>query len=212
MRPSWEGPLLRSMADRDSGDAPAIAVLVALTSRGSNAQECRKRLHSLGQSLSLSGCKVEVYAGIDSGDAFYDGTEELALLAGANVLVRSSIKYDLPPGSVCAIWRGLAKTAFEESQAVLFVFLGDDVTIHTDQWGIALWSTFQRVAAHTGAPLGFACVAMEDESFVGFPTFPVLHRLHLEIFEGAMFPEAFINQVTGLSNFEIVLFIPHHML
>ena len=44
-------------------------------------------------------------------------------------------------------------------------------------------------------PCGFGCVALDDEANPGFPSYPVVHRVHLEIF-GRFCPEekGFVNQ------------------
>jgi hypothetical protein len=52
-------------------------------------------------------------------------------------------------------------------------------------------------------PFGFACIAIRDETFPGFPTFPVMHRLHLTIFDGKLFPEELVNQHGDPFLFEI---------
>ena len=54
-------------------------------------------------------------------------------------------------------------------------------------------SKFKEIAAATGLPLGAACVALYDESFPGFPTFPVVSRWHVQAF-GSVLPGQFVNQ------------------
>ncbi|PCH41547.1 glycosyltransferase family 2 protein [Wolfiporia cocos MD-104 SS10] len=53
---------------------------------------------------------------------------------------------------------------------------------------------FTDVATDEGVPFGFGCVAFTDTSFPGMPTFPILHRTHLDIFGGEVIPDCFINQ------------------
>jgi hypothetical protein len=43
-------------------------------------------------------------------------------------------------------------------------------------------------------PFGFGCVALVDIVAPGFPTFPIIHKTHMEIFSGQIIPNAFINQ------------------
>ncbi len=74
------------------------------------------------------------------------------------------------------------------------MLLGDDVRLLTPGWPDAVMDAFEGVAADTGLPLGFACVAFADNYFPGFPTFPVLHRTHGAVFGPAVLPPAFVNQ------------------
>ena len=53
---------------------------------------------------------------------------------------------------------------------------------------------FEHLARTRGLPFGAACVAFHDESFPGFPTFPVVHRWHLQHFDHRILPKQFINQ------------------
>ncbi|KIP05821.1 glycosyltransferase family 2 protein [Phlebiopsis gigantea 11061_1 CR5-6] len=46
----------------------------------------------------------------------------------------------------------------------------------------------------TGVPLGLGCVAFTDTTFPGMPTFPVIHRTHMSIFDGQVVPDVFVNQ------------------
>jgi hypothetical protein len=42
-------------------------------------------------------------------------------------------------------------------------------------------------------PLGAACVCLNDITFPGFPTFPVVHQWHINLFK-TLLPKQFINQ------------------
>jgi hypothetical protein len=101
--------------------------------------------------------------------------------------------FSLGPGAVCRIWADLTAQAFA-SGATLAVLLGDDVVLDSPGWAPAVWAAFHAIAADTGLPLGFACVAFADDCFPGFPTFPVLHRTHREVFPDII-PASFVNQV-----------------
>lgn len=72
--------------------------------------------------------------------------------------------------------------------------LGDDVILKSRGWPDAIHGAFCRLAATTGLPHGFACVAFADDAFPSFPTFPVIHRTHAAVFAGRIFPESFKNQ------------------
>lgn len=120
----------------------------------------------------------------------------------------------LPPaynGALCWIWATLARRAARDG-ADLMVLLGDDVTLDAVGSGDAghsgggasagkrwCWQqdvedVFRDIAASRGLPWGFGVVALRDASFPVFPTFPVVHRLHLSVFRGHLFPQALRNQ------------------
>ena len=46
-----------------------------------------------------------------------------------------------------------------------------------------------KVSIQNKVPHGFGCVTFTDISFHGFPTFPVINRLHLDIFDGDVIPQ-----------------------
>jgi len=75
-----------------------------------------------------------------------------------------------PRGHVCKIWRECARKAFE------------------DEWMRAAYIEFEKLS---GTNLGFGCMAFQDMSFPGMPTF---HRAHMEIFKEKVVPDIFINQ------------------
>lgn len=61
-------------------------------------------------------------------------------------------------------------------------------------WKAEIEGRFTSIASTRGLPLGCACVAFRDTSFPVFPTFPVIHKVHMEVFEGSLFPPEFVNQ------------------
>lgn len=89
--------------------------------------------------------------------------------------------------------------------AELFVLLGDDVIMHEHAWQQDVEEQFAAIVVRSDGklPFGFGCVAIRDKSFPCFPTFPVIHRTHLEIFGSSLFPKPFINQHGDPFLFEI---------
>ena len=87
----------------------------------------------------------------------------------------------------------MAQEAFKDAMNKWFVVLGDDVAIETlpngDDWMAIVRRCFKAIADERRVPLGFGCMALRDSAFLGFPTFPVFHRLHLEIFDGKPWPD-----------------------
>ena len=60
-------------------------------------------------------------------------------------------------------------------------------------WKSEIEQQFEDIARKRDLPLGCACVCFRDVSFRVFPTFPVIHRSHMEVF-GSLFPMEFVNQ------------------
>ncbi|KIJ60372.1 glycosyltransferase family 2 protein [Hydnomerulius pinastri MD-312] len=186
-----------------------FAILLPITSRGSNPpEECLFQLASFAKSLArttsrdtqqLGGQRffVKVYVAIDKGDPLLDDQSELN--KAESVLVSQGIcdvavEFCIqPPGRVCAIWRQIAKRAWEDGCDYL-VLMGDDVVLKDEGWMRDAHAEFADIAKREGVPHGFGCVAFTDVTFPGMPTFPIIHRTHLDIFDGNVIPEIFINQ------------------
>jgi hypothetical protein len=110
----------------------------------------------------------------------------------------------LPPayeGKPCWIWNRMAQSA-AAGGADCFILLGDDVALEMRGWQAEVEDEFADVAHQRRLPLGAPCVALQDRRFSAFPTFPVVHRFHLDTF-GVMFPPEFINQHGDPFLFEI---------
>ena len=172
-------------------------LLLPITSRGSGATDCWCRLEVVASHLVESVPPTQrnhtcVHVAIDRDDPVYDVPEAHVELrkcfAGLTVQVEDS----LPPafqGKLCWIWARLASTAVN-CGSDFFILLGDDVLLHSDNWQDEVEAQFSLVSVECQLPFGVACVAVKDLSFACFPTFPVMHRMHLDIF-GELFPSDF---------------------
>ncbi|KAK7054334.1 hypothetical protein VNI00_003528 [Paramarasmius palmivorus] len=187
-----------------------FGILLPITSRGSsNPSDCLNNLACFAKSFvqtthndtrqTLHGQRYEVvvYLGIDHDDVFLDGGQrdnraEQVLRREGLHHVCTLIAHE-PKGHVCAIWRNLAKRAWEEGCDYM-VLMGDDVVLHDDGWLSTADAEFAKIAASRKVPRGFGCVAFTDVTFPGMPTFPIVHRTHLDIFHGRVVPDVFINQ------------------
>ena len=174
------------------------ALLIPVCSRKSTAAECKDRLEALNASLLATLAPheynaIECVFGIDFGDEVYDTPTGkdllLSIFSEFKVTVRRVVGLE---GKVCRIWNELADYAFA-GDASFMVLLGDDVTLQTPGWKTGIEATFQVVSKEKRLPYGAACVAFNDLKFPGFPTFPVIHRFHMEVF-GTMLPHQFLNQ------------------
>jgi len=94
--------------------------------------------------------------------------------------------------------------AYEDETLEYFTLLGDDVAIRTSagdktrSWLRDVESKFQEIDTcvrdiSDKLPKHFGVVAIRDETFPGFPTFPVVSRAHIDIFKH-LFPPDFVNQ------------------
>lgn len=137
-----------------------------------------------------------VHIAIDHNDPVYDCPAAHLRLHELFASLPVIIEKVLPPalqGKLCWIWARLASSAFQ-SGSDFFILLGDDVLLHSSSWQSEVEEHFAMISSERQLPFGVACVAVQDRTFPVFPTFPVMHRMHLEIFEGALFPPDFINQ------------------
>ncbi|KAH0833002.1 glycosyltransferase family 2 protein [Lanmaoa asiatica] len=197
-----------NLADKDI----KVAILLPITSRNSNPpSECLSLLDVFAESLArttwrdtlqLGGQRfvVKVYLAIDHddplllrGDDKTDMNIAEAVLASQNICNVAIEICNHPAGHICAIWRQIAKQAWKDG-CDYFILLGDDVVLKDEGWIRDAHAEFAHIAHRTGVPHGFGCVAFTDTSFPGMPTFPIVHRTHLDIFDGDIVPEIFINQ------------------
>ena len=98
-------------------------------------------------------------------------------------------------GKICLYWRLLADTAIQDGMD-FFCLLGDDVEIKSQHWIDTIEEEFHKLHDDLKLPVelfGFGCIALNDLQAPGFPTFPVLHRIHYQLHE-ELFSTEFINQ------------------
>eukprot|EP00955_Chlamydomonas_euryale_P085735 364152-Chlamydomonas_euryale.AAC.8 len=178
-----------------------ICFRAGLDGEPEDPETCWQRLRGCVDSIERTTSREEraqlrVHVGIDQHDVLFDSSEARERLQ--QIFEAASLTFSLHSLSpkfrskLCHIWAHLFDLAVG-SGADVCVLLGDDVRLLTSGWKPEIEQTFATIAVQTGIPLGGACVAFRDEAFPVFPTFPVIHKLHLEIF-GKLFPEEFVNQ------------------
>ncbi|KAF9563475.1 NAD-dependent epimerase/dehydratase [Agrocybe pediades] len=192
-----------------------FGILLPITSGGNttSSDNCLKNLREFATSLIrttardcdplLDGGDVVfryvVYLAIDTDDDFLQYLDEEGnnraekVLREAGVFNIVKINCDYPRGHVCKIWQDCARKAWTDGCDYM-VLMGDDVTLEDAGWLKAVHEEFNEISRQNKTPLGFGCVAFTDTSFPGMPTFPVIHRTHMDIFNGDVVPDAFINQ------------------
>lgn len=188
-------------------ESVVFAILLPITSRGTvDPRVCLERLRTFARSLfrttwrdrnELGGTQfhIRIYLAIDHDDALLapDGREARDILVDEGFSDVDVQSYAFPKGHVCKLWRASARRAWENA-CDYYVLMGDDVEILDEGWMRDTVSEFECIAAREEVPLNFGCVVFTDTSFPGMPTFPILHRTHLDIFGGEVIPDHFINQ------------------
>lgn len=162
-------------------------------STNKNEEKCWKMLQDFATSLRDTSSpaqleQTECIVGIDVDDAIFNANKDRIRSLLPCKVVFVSIMPEMY-GRVCRIWNHLAKAAKND----FIVLLGDDVILKDKEWQRKVVCKFHHVAKSTGLPFGAACVALMDESFPGFPTFPVIHRWHIQHFT-SLLPKQFVNQ------------------
>ncbi|CAE8681191.1 unnamed protein product [Polarella glacialis] len=184
-------------------------LLVPICSRSSSEEDCFKKLTQFRDSLQRTCSETQhlmVHLGIDHGDTVYDTPKAKERLRGMFGDVGLPVEFHMFTagyrGRLCWIWDRMAQAAVNKHAADFFVLFGDDIELRTEGWKQEIEQQFVAISKRYNLPFGIACVAFRDEAFPVFPTFPVLHRLHLEIFK-RLFPKEFINQHGDPYLFEI---------
>lgn len=178
-----------------------MGIVTPICSRQSTSDNCWTRLKSFSATLKSTSAskelgRISIIIGIDISDPVFDSaeskrriTEIFEPVSTVFVMLDKSLS-----GKVCLIWNHLAHYALESLQYDLFVLLGDDIEFKTRNWSSKIEQRFRDLAHERSMPLGATCVAFHDQSFPGFPTFPVVHAYHLKVFDGLLLPSAFVNQ------------------
>jgi len=181
--------------------APKLAVLLPLTLRGtSNHADKLRRL-----SLTLPR-NAKIYILIDEDDEVYNNEDGNNLIRTSFNPIETSIQRRVAVGRVvpiCRMANSLAELAYNDG-CDFFVLLGDDVCITTIGEPLFMQTvvehfqrrslTMNQTLEETDMKHDFGCVALNDVSFPGFPTFPIVGRTHLKIFNKKYFPDEFVNQ------------------
>ena len=205
-----KGSFANIIANGNNLEAEQItfAILLPITSRGSaDPIDCLSNLRHFASSLVESTWRdvhdrggrfrfrVAVYLVIDEDDSFLRQPSNNPELVFQDVGIYDVVT--LPPshhprGHVCKLWKDSARAAWKDGCDYL-VLMGDDVLLGDGGWMRKAHAEFQALSK-MGVPHGFGCVAFSDTTFPGMPTFPIIHRTHMDIFEGEVIPDVFINQ------------------
>jgi nucleoside-diphosphate-sugar epimerase/GT2 family glycosyltransferase len=205
-----EGPLQQWKKSRVvdlAEEAITFAILLPITSRGQDKPErCLENLatfaaslmkttsadlNSLGQRFAL-----KIYLAIDHDDPILLSSHPnpaTKVLHAHGFFDVDTLICNVPRGYVCSLWRTCARRAFDDG-CDYYVLMGDDIILEDRGWMRDVHDQFTVFSREQGVPFGIGCVAFTDLAFPGMPTFPVVHRVHMEIFDGVVVPEVFVNQ------------------
>ena len=158
--------------------------------------KCWERLSSFACSFTDTVSRTrkertEFVVGIDTDDLVFnikESKDRLKQLFQPSEVVLVEIRKPMY-GKVCRIWNRLGKFAKND----FIVLLGDDIILIDKGWQEEVEKQFREISLMTSLPFGFGVVALSDISFPGYPTFPVIHREHLNCFQRIL-PQPFVNQ------------------
>ncbi|KAJ3537709.1 hypothetical protein NMY22_g5488 [Coprinellus aureogranulatus] len=194
-----------------SSSTISFAILLPITSRSSTSlpEACLENLRRFALSLAETTRNdlilgrpgnggaprfaLRVYLAVDHDDNFLLKNKPGNVLRELGFPHVETIVCDHPKGHVCALWRDCARKAWED-RCDYYVLFGDDVVLQDEGWTGKIHIEFLEIANDRGVPHGVGCVAFTDSTFPGMPTFPVIHRRHMDTFEGEVIPDIFINQ------------------
>lgn len=158
-------------------------------------REAWKRLEDFAASYASTTTekekkKTEFVVGIDVDDRVFNNEEAQERIR--KLLYSDATFVNIQPvmyGKICRIWNALGSRAKND----FVVLLGDDVQLLDHGWEEDVELRFMETAVRTKLPFGAASVALNDVTFPGFPTFPVIHRWHIRKFRRIL-PRQFVNQ------------------
>eukprot|EP00961_Rhodomonas_salina_P303503 3941265-Rhodomonas_salina.2 len=171
-----------------------LMVGLPITSRGISEETAEARLKCLAAGLPR---EAHCYVAVDCDDEIY-ALKDLTWFS--SILGRPCTKIMLEPQvasvpfATYAVYNELVQTGLRDGKH-FFVLLGDDVRLSNNSWFPALQERFKTLQSISCVDrFGFGVVAIHDTSAPGFPTFPVVHRTHIELMKGRFCPEDFVNQ------------------
>ena len=181
---------------------PLVAILLPLTSKDvDDFADVRVKLQNFHETcVKNAGNNVSfsIYLGIDYRDILLDTDEKPAekyLKSLGCARVQTVMFEPVEPAAICGMWIELAQQAYK-SNCDYYVLLGDDVNIDCENWFDEVEKEFKSIRPQLpSVPHGFGCVALLDAGAPGFPSFPIIGRVHMDIFKGEVIPSnQFINQ------------------
>ncbi|CAG8695043.1 24865_t:CDS:2, partial [Dentiscutata erythropus] len=150
----------------------------------------------------MNGIKfsVKFFIGIDKDNHPIENNVVEQILKEYKFINVETCEFDLPPGSICKIWNDLAIKAYNQMCDYIVLF-NNDIIIESTNWMSKIHEEFVKISNEKKVPFGFGMVTFTP----GLPIFPVISRLHIDIFNGIPFPQVFTNQ-DAISSFLFQLY------
>ncbi len=164
-----------------------LQISLPITSREPYDPERLFRVFAQSFKQTVSGLiEYRIDLGIDEDDPQRSEMEtsvaaRLAYETGAEVIPTILSKEHAQ--KICRIWTTLAMQGYRNS-CECYLLAGDDLEFITPLWDVELCAPLHR--------RGYGLEAFWDLTFPNFPTFPIIHRAHLDCF-GRLFPAGFEN-------------------
>jgi hypothetical protein len=158
-----------------------LAILCPVTSRNCGEDPQRQPIHnallpSLWRHGGGTSSATTLYVGYDSEDPLWSRPQNRKLDVYASLEVRW-VELHALARNITAIWNALARETRGEPYLLP---ANDDLEFRTSFAAPAIGRLAQRS--------DFGTIAFHDDAFPGLPTFFVVHRTHLAIFGGALYP------------------------
>ncbi|CAG8615766.1 14064_t:CDS:1 [Racocetra persica] len=198
-------------------DEIKFGILLPITSRGlESPEDYLYNLNNFAKSvyettqmdiMGMNGIKfsLKFFIGIDKDKTLFHPKENNVaeqILKEHGFMNVETREFDLHPGSICRIWNDLAIDAYNQMCDYIVLF-SDDILIESTNWMLKTHQEFMTISNEKKVPRGFGTVAFTELTFPGFSTFPIISRIHIDIFESKPFPQIFTNQDVGSYIFQL---------
>ncbi|CAG8644781.1 17584_t:CDS:2, partial [Dentiscutata erythropus] len=182
-----------------------FGILLPITSRGLESPDdylyhLRNFIQSVYETTQINiaginGIKfsVKFFIGIDKDDHPIENNVVEQILKEYGFIDVEMREFDLPSGSICKIWNDLAINAYNQMCDYIVLF-DNGIIIESTNWMSKIHEEFVKISNEKKVPYGFGMVTFTETTSPGLPKFPVISRLHIDIFNGIPFPQVFTNQ------------------
>jgi glycosyltransferase involved in cell wall biosynthesis len=195
----WHLALEAAGKQNASPTLPVEGILLTLRLNPDPDIQSRAVLNLLDKLEEDALCNHLVVLALDRDDAETQAAEDLKAMLSDRCsahFITNPVQHPSSPFPICEVWNNMGSVAFENG-ADWVVLLGDDVDVRCPFHYRAFYRSFLDISARVGVPFGFGCPWWNDETFPGFPTFPVVGKTHYKIF-GSLIPPyrdgLFVNQ------------------
>ncbi|CAE6438861.1 unnamed protein product, partial [Rhizoctonia solani] len=90
-----------------------------------------------------------------------------------------------------------------EDRCDYYAIMNPATELLDEGWLRIIHAKFREIPVDSGGPSGFGCTAFTDITRPGMPTFPIVHRTHLDIFKGEIIPEELDIQDASIYLFQL---------